>query len=160
MKDYEFKKRLAYAMSSHKNGYHEKAAEILDLLADALLYASAYNKELDDALFIVRKLYKKTGRETTKFLCMRIREDREQALTCSLTEELATFLPDACCQGEKEEKDKVSQLVTFIKRDNKLLEALKKNVSNQYINRLLANTALQAKGAKLKKFYKLTKHLF
>jgi hypothetical protein len=158
MKDYEFKKRLAYAMSSHKNGYHEKAAEILDLLADALLYASAYNKELDDALFIVRKLYKKTGRETTKFLCMRIREDREQALTCSLTEELAAlFLLD----GRQEEKeDKAARLVAFIKRDNKLLEALKKNTSNQYLNRLLVNTALQAKGAKLKKFYNLNKHLF
>jgi hypothetical protein len=89
---------------------------------------------------------------------MKVREDREQEMTCSLTEELAAlFLLD----GRQEEKeDKAARLVAFIKSNYKIYSALQKNASSQYLNRLLANTALQAKGAKLKKFYKLTKHLF
>jgi len=129
------------------------------VLSDALLYSHNYSKEIDDALSIVYALYRRSGRETTKFLCMRSRHDREQEMTCSLTEEFAAFLFDAR-QEEEKNSDDLASIVTFIKSNKKIYSALQKNCSAQYINRLLVDTELQAKGAKLKKFYKLTKHLF
>lgn len=158
MKDYEFKKILAWATTLKKQGYHQRSAELLDVLSDALLYASTYNKELDDALIIVNMLYKRAGRETTKFLCMRSRDDREQALTCSL-EELAAFLFDDR-QEEEKNSDDLTKIIAFIKSNEKLYKALQKNASSQYLNRLLAGTSLQAKAAKLKKLFPFIQHLF
>jgi len=154
----EFNKRLAYAMTLKSNNYYERASALLDTLADALLYADAYKKEIDDALWIVSTLHRRHGKEMTSFLVAKVRDDREQALTCSLVEELVACLPDR--RVEENESNNLQQLVAFIKSNKLLHAALQKNCSAQYLNRVLKNTALQAKGAKLKKIFPLIQHLF
>ena len=158
MRDHEFKKQLSWSMSLKYNGLHENASHLLDELADAFLYADTYKKSLDDSLAIVKSLKKRVGQETTKFLVMKIRDDREQALTCSLTEELSICLIDS--RQERDESNNTQKIVAFIKNNKKLYHALAENASAQYINRLLVKTVLQAKAAKLKKFYTLNKNLF
>jgi len=161
--DYKFKKMLAYAITLHKQGYHEKSSEILDTLADTLLYADTYKKSLDDSLTIVKSLKIKAGQETTKFLVMKIRDDREMAFTVDYKQELLELLPDD--RVDKKDNsvivDKIYFLIAGIRNNQKLLSALQKNCSAQYINRIIKKdkdlSFLHA--AKLKKFFQLYEKL-
>ena len=161
--DYKFKKMLAYAITLHKQGYHEKSSEILDTLADTLLYADTYKKSLDDSLTIVKSLKIKAGQETTKFLVMKIRDDREMAFTVDYKQELLELLPDdRNIEDNSKIVDKVFSLIAAIRSNKKLLTALQKNCSNQYINRVLSKdtTLCFLTASKAKRFFQLYYKLF
>ena len=159
MGDIEFKRQLAYALTCRQLQKFSKASQLLDELANALIYQSDHtDKSLDDCLFIT-KSFRKLGRETAAMLAAGVRCDRESHFTINYRQELLELLPDD--RVDKKDNsvivDKIYFLITAIRSNKKLLTALEKNYSQQYVNRIIKEdkTLCFLKAAKLKKFYKL-----
>ena len=161
-----FQSQLAKAIELKKAGLHQQASYLLDELASAILYQSSYNKEnIDVALYCVKAIKRRRGPEIAAFAAMKIREDREQKITCFLSDALFfSLVDDKNDDNEKATSATSATLVNLIKSNKKLLKALAKNASAQYVNRLLAKDPalchLQAKGQKLKNFFKSNSSLF
>jgi len=164
MGDIEFKRQLAYALTCRQLQKFSKASQLLDELANALLYQAAYtDKSLDDCLFIT-KSFKKFGRENAALLAAGVRIDRENHFMINYKQELLELLPDDRSDKEDNSKivDKVFSLIAAIRSNKKLLTALQKNCSNQYINRVLSKdtTLCFLTASKAKRFFQLYYKLF
>jgi len=159
----EFNKRLAYALTCRSLGKFQKASDLLDELANALLYKENHpEKSLDDCLFIT-KSFKKFGRENAALLAAGVRFDRESHFTINYKQELLELLPAPVTTDDNTILiDKIFSLIAVIRNNKKILSALQKNCSAQYINRIMKKdknlSSLHA--AKLKKFYQLYNKLF
>ena len=162
MNKMEFNKQLAYALTCRSLGKFQKASDLLDQLANALLYKENHpEKSLDDCLFIT-KSFKKFGRENAALLAAGVRFDRERQFTVDYKQELLELLPDNRNKDNSVIVDKIYFLIAVIRNNKKILSALQKNCSAQYINRIMKKdknlSSLHA--AKLKKFYQLYNKLF
>lgn len=158
-----YQEQLKKAIELKRAGLHQQASFLLDELASAMLYNENYNKQdLDVALYCIKAIKRRRGAGVAAFAAMKIREDREQQLCFSLNE----FFFEIIDLREKETSATSATsatLVNLIKSNKKLLKALVKNASAQYVNRLLANSDLsylQGKGQKLKNFFKSNSNLF
>ena len=163
MNKMEFNKQLAYALTCRSLGKFQKASDLLDQLANALLYKDNHpEKTLDDCLFIT-KSFRKYGRENAAMLSAGVRFDRELAFTVDYKQELLELLPAPVTTDDNTILiDKIFSLIAVIRNNKKILSALQKNCSAQYINRIMKKdknlSSLHA--AKLKKFYQLYNKLF
>ena len=154
-----YKQQLERAIELKRRCCHEKASYLLDELASAFLYNHNYNKQdLDVALFCIKAIKRRRGANVATFAAMKVRDDREQKITCSLSELDHDFADTR--QTEKNESISLTKTISFVKENKKLLLALQKNCSSQYINRLLFNSRFKGKGALLKRLYDLNKSLF
>ena len=155
-----FQSQFAKAIELKKAGLHQQASYLLDELASAILYQSSYNKEnIDVALYCVKAIKRRRGVEVATFAAMKIREDREQQRCLSLFD-----IIDERETSATSATSALVALVSLIKSDKKLLKALAKNASAQYVNRLIANNSnlsyLRGKGQKLKNFFKSNQSYF
>jgi len=157
----QFNKQLAFSLTCRSLGKFQKASDLLDELANALLYQQSHSeKSLDDCLFIT-KSFKKFGRENAALLAAGVRFDRERQFTVDYKQELLELLPDNRNKDNSVIVDEIYFLITAIRNNKKILSALQKNCSNQYLNRVLKkDTALCfLNAAKLKKFFQLYEKL-
>ena len=163
-----YQEQLKKAIELKRQGFHEKASSLLDELASAILYNENYNKQnLNVALYCIKAIKRRRGAGVATFAAMKVREDREQQLCVSLNECFFDIIDFRKVDDEKATSATSATsatLVNLIKSNKKLLKALVKNASAQYVNRLLANDPalchLQAKGQKLKNFFKSNSSLF
>ena len=160
-----YQEQLKKAIELKRAGLHEKASSLLDELASAILYNENYNKQnLNVALYCIKAIKRRRGAGVATFAAMKIREDREQQLCFSLNECFFDIIDFREVDDEKATSATSATLVNLIKSNKKLLKALVKNASAQYVNRLLANNSdlsyLQGKGQKLKNFFKSNSSLF
>ena len=163
MSKIEFNRQLAYSITCRQLGKFEKASQLLDELANAMLYQASHpQKSLDDCLFIVRS-FKKFGRENAALISAGVRCDRENHFMINYKQELLELLPDdRNIEDNSKIVDKVFSLIAAIRSNKKLLTALQKNCSNQYINRVLSKdtTLCFLTASKAKRFFQLYYKLF
>lgn len=159
-----FQEQFEKAIELKRRGFHERASILLDELASAYLYDDNYDKQnLDVALYCIKAIKRRQGSGVAAFAAMKIREDREQQLCFSLNEFFSGIIDFRNAVGEKETSATIA-LVNAIRSNKKLLKALVKNASAQYVNRVLVNDSnlshLHGKGQKLKNFFKSNSNLF
>jgi len=117
-----FQEQFEKAEKLKRAGLHEKASFLLDELANAILYNENYNKQdLNVALYCTKAIRRRLGAEVAAFAAMKIREDREQKITCSLSELVSDF---ADKQSYEQETDIFLSLARIVASNKKLMKAL------------------------------------